>query len=371
MTKSPVFSDSERRQILNPRINSDRDHTSKWDVKIHEPTGMLYPELRYAVGQAVYYNISNRTILEIAGQYHVSSGFVEKYAKVFKAYKEANKKKKGSVSMVVFNSISNRPPKNKIKPIIPWDVRKYIIETRIARPYAGSKKIRVWVYEMFGIKVSCTGIDNILRSEGLIKRGRTRNNGYHGTFEREHSMTMVQIDYKSWPSGVKTLWVLDDSSRAILGYMVSSVQSTDEVIELLESVFDFWGCYPEQILSDHGSEFYSVSGGKGASKLDKWCVEHGISHIMGRVRHPQTQGKIERSHGTATLEIEYFGSMDTVKDAIETLAAWVDYYNNRRPHQAIDDSYPMNEFIARLPEERFERFLEGLEPAVIPMAEAC
>lgn len=184
-------------------------------------------------------------------------------------------------------------------------------------------------------------------------------------------MTMVQIDYKTWPSGVKTLWILDDSSRAILGYLVSSVQSAEEVLALLESTFEFWGCYPEQILSDHGTEFYSVSQGKGASLLDKWCESKGISHIMGRVMHPQTQGKIERSHGTATHEIEYFGSMDTVEAARETVAAWVDYYNNRRPHQAFDDSYPMNEFIARMPAERFERYLEGLEPQVIPMAEAC
>lgn len=219
--------------------------------------------------------------------------------------------------------------------------------------------------------MSCTGIDDILRAEGLIRPGRMRNNGYHGSIERSCSMTMVQIDYKTWPSGVRTLWIPDDSSRAILGYLVSSVQSAEEVLDLLESVFGFWGCYPEQILSDHGSEFYSVSGGKGASQLDRWCEKRGIRHIMGRVRHPRTQGKIERSHGTATHEILHFGGMGTVEEARETVAAWVDYYNNRRPHQALDDAYPMDEFIARLPEDRFERFLNGSGPLVVPAAEAC
>ena len=200
---------------------------------------------------------------------------------------------------------------------------------------------------------------------------RKRNDGYHGRFEREHSLTMVQIDYKSWPSGVKTIWVLDDSSRAILGYHVSDVQSADDVIALLESVFSFWRCYPEQVLSDHGSEFYSVSGGKGSSKLDVWCAERGISHIMGRVRHPQTQGKIERSHGTATTEIEYFGSMETVEEARETVARWVDFYNNRRPHMAIDMEYPMNVLLARLPEQRLESFLEGRPPAAMASGDPC
>ena len=48
---------------------------------------------------------------------------------------------------------------------------------------------------------------------------------------------------------------------------------------------------------------------------------------MGRVRHPQTQGKIERSHGTAVKELGNFGSMETVEEARGTVARWVKFYN--------------------------------------------
>lgn len=367
MTQSPKFDYNTRRKILDPRADTDKEFQSKWNCKIHEPTGLTYPQLRFKVGEACYHLFDGRTQKDIALQYHVSEGFTSKWANYYKAYREANDEHQGSVSVETFKSMTNRP--SKLRYAIPWDVRRFILETRMAYPFMGSRKIRVKVREELGKEVSCTGIDNILRAEGLIKPGRTRNNGYHGRFERGSSMTMVQIDYKSWPSGVKTLWILDDCSRCILGYIVSSAQSADDVIDLLESTFAFWGCYPQQILSDHGTEFYSMTGGPGASKLDKWCEERGIDHIMGRVRHPQTQGKIERSHATATREIERFGSMDDLEQAKETVSRWVDFYNNSRPHQALDDEYPMNAFIAKMPEVRFDRFLEGSDPLVVAIEE--
>lgn len=367
MTRSPKLSHNERRKILDPRVDTDKEFVSRWNDKIHEPTGLTYPQLRFKVGEAYYNRMGETTLSDICILYHVSIGFGSKWSRYYRAYKEANEEHLGTVPQETFKSITNRP--SKLRFVIPWDVRKFIIELRISKPFMGSRKIRKKVMEQFGTEVSCTGIDNILRGEGLITPGK-RNNGYHGRFERGHSLTMVQIDYKTWPSGVKTMWVLDDCSRCILGFLVSDIQSTDETIDLLERTFDFWGCYPQQILSDHGSEFYSVIGGPGASRFDQWCAEKGIEHIMGRVRHPQTQGKIERSHATATREIEYFGSMDTLTEAKKTVAAWVDFYNNSRPHQALDDSYPMDYFIARLPAERFDRFLEGLDPIVVAVEEA-
>ena len=361
MTKSPKMKKEHARKILAPYRDPDKQLGSAWDSKIHEPSGLSYQELRYRVGQAVV--VFGNTYEMVMEMFGVSKGFISKWANVFRASEFLKSIDRSMKKSDLFRSLSNRPDRIHLQ--IPEDIRKAIVRYRNDTK-AGSRKIRVWLMEDHGAYVSCTGIDNVMRSAGQIKPGKHRNRGYHGRFEREHSLSMVQIDYKTWPSGVKTIWVLDDASRAILGYAVSDSQSTDEVLKLLEDTFSFWGCYPEQILSDHGAEFYSVAGGAGASRLDKWCEENGIEHIMGRVRHPQTQGKIERSHGTATAEIGRFGSMDSVEEARETVAGWVDYYNNRRPHMALDDGYPMNAFFEKLPYDRFERFLEGREPIVIP-----
>lgn len=103
------------------------------------------------------------------------------------------------------------------------------------------------------------------------------------------------------------------------------------VIELLESTFEFWGLWSKQILSDHSSEFYSILGGKGNSKPDRWCAKHDIDYITGRVRHSQAQGKIERSHRSAETEMILFGNLDTLDEARVSIVKRVEFYMSYAP----------------------------------------
>lgn len=142
MTKSPKFSYNERRQILDARLDTGKDLETAWDRKIQEKTGLTYANLRYKVGQDRY-DHPHKTVKELAEHYGVSVGFVVKWSKVYRAYREANDEKPNSVKQDVFKSVTSRPPENKIKRVVPWDVRKFIIETRIACPFLGSRKLRI------------------------------------------------------------------------------------------------------------------------------------------------------------------------------------------------------------------------------------
>jgi len=42
----------------------------------------------------------------------------------------------------------------------------------------------------------------------------------------------------------------------------------------------------------------------------RFLAENGIKHIIGRVNHPQTNGKIERFYGTLEAKIRYFDTTD-------------------------------------------------------------
>ena len=60
---------------------------------------------------------------------------------------------------------------------------------------------------------------------------------------------------------------------------------------------------PAQVLTDHGSQFYAnekENARRGMAAFETRLVELGIRHVMARIRHPQTNGKLERFH----LEIE-------------------------------------------------------------------
>jgi hypothetical protein len=340
MKRNPILSNSDCNKILNGR-KEDRDG-SKWDEKIHEPTGLTYVDLRYAVGD--YVVKGGKSLGETAKAYKVCKSFVQKWAGVFRARQTLNKRAgRYAVGKNVFKSISNRP-KNTASPVRD-EIRKQVADLRLKFPFFGSAKIKAFLK----LDAACATIDKILREEGLAKVPKKRHmNKKYGRFERAVSMDLVQIDYKEWAPDIHSIWILDDRSRFILGWRVDERTSADNVIELLKRTFEFWNINPRQILSDHGTEFYSVRGGEGRSALDKWCRENGIEHIHGRVRHPQTQGKIERSHGSAVTETPYFGGIDSLSEARKTMADWIEFYNADRPHQALGYACPAEAFLSQL-----------------------
>ena len=73
-----------------------------------------------------------------------------------------------------------------------------------------------------------------------------------------------------------------------------------------------------------------------------------IRQVLGRVHHPQTNGKIERFFKTVDDKIGEF------KDEGGGLDELIEWYNEKRPHMALNlDALetPHQAFIRKMPEE--------------------
>lgn len=71
-----------------------------------------------------------------------------------------------------------------------------------------------------------------------------------------------------------------------------------------------------------GSQFYTNESEyktNGATLFEMFLIEQGISHSLSRMRHPQTNGKIERFFRTVHDKMEWF------ERDLDRLLAW---YNN-------------------------------------------
>ena len=90
---------------------------------------------------------------------------------------------------------------------------------------------------------------------------------------------------------------------------------------------------PLQILTDNGTQFTPARAESGP--FTKWCEERNIKHILGRVHHPQTNGKIERWFGTYKTEFD---------ERFKTLEAFLIFYNETRIHQGISYKKPIDRF---------------------------
>lgn len=86
--------------------------------------------------------------------------------------------------------------------------------------------------------------------------------------------------------------------------------------------------------------------------FDRICRENGVDHLLTMPRSPATTGKIERFHRTLRAEFDTRRVFTSLKTAQQALDEWVEYYNSKRPHQAIGMATPASRFSAAAPAGR-------------------
>jgi putative transposase len=93
----------------------------------------------------------------------------------------------------------------------------------------------------------------------------------------------------------------------------------------------------KQCISDHGSQF--MNNMDGYSQFQEFLKLHRIQHIKCRIKHPQSNGKVEK----------WFGCYDRHRKEFKTLDAFLDWYNKVRPHRSL------NFEVLETPAQAFER----------------
>ena len=78
-------------------------------------------------------------------------------------------------------------------------------------------------------------------------------------------------------------------------------------------------------------------------------MNHNVLPIHGRIKHPQTQGKIERFHRAMNQELLKHYTPKDIFDAERVLNDWRNCYNNERPHEALGMKCPTDIYV---PSER-------------------
>jgi transposase InsO family protein len=160
-------------------------------------------------------------------------------------------------------------------------------------------------------------------------------------FERPAPNELWQLDFKG-PLEVERrrvtpLTVLDDHSRYLLALRPCADMTYVTAWAVLWGLFGDVGM-PEQVLCDNA--FAARNTAVGLSRFDAWLIRLGIRPIHGRPYHPQTQGKVERLHGTLQREVWPTARRDLLSHFEADLERWRPIYNATRPHEALGDEPP-------------------------------
>ena len=227
------------------------------------------------------------------------------------------------------------------------DVAMRLIEAKRANATWGPKKLVAWLRaedpDVVWPAPSTAG--EILDRAGLVKRRRRRRkaSAWSEPFtEAVHPNDVWSVDFKGWirtkdGTRVDPLTMQDASSRYLLACRGLTQPRTAQVHRAMDRAFREYGL-PRAIRTDNGPPFGSVGLG-GLTKLSIWWIKLGITPERIEPGHPEQNGRLERLHRTLKEETAAppRASRRSQQSAFD---AFMDSYNERRPHEALGQRPP-------------------------------
>ena len=251
-----------------------------------------------------------------------------------------------------YEALANRyrPPKQFWNQIPPWE-KQQVVEIALEHPKKSPRELAWYITDKRGYYISESSVYRILKSHDLVTSPMytvisARDKFSHPT---KTPNELWQTDF-TWFKVVHWGWyylctILDDYSRYILAWQLCTGMSTQEVKATIEVAIAFTGLRSPKImsrprlLSDNGPCYLSMA-------LREYLEEEGIRHTRGKAYHPMTQGKIERFHRSMKniLLLENYYSPDELIDQIDH---FIDYYNNQRYHEALNNLTPVDVYCGK------------------------
>ena len=214
----------------------------------------------------------------------------------------------------------------------------------------GARMLEKIIRKVYALIISHNRIHRYLMDRGLARaEASKRKQRKWVRYERTHSMSAGHIDwYEDATSELKICAVLDDSSRKILAIDEFATINTENSIAVVEQAIQEYGpiCQLRELIMDHGSAFGAHrrdENGYWDSEFKQYLETKGIHPILARVKHPQTNGKIEK----------WFHAYKRFRYEFDSLDEFIVWYNNR-PHGSLDSDNlesPELAFWRRLPQE--------------------
>jgi len=236
---------------------------------------------------------------------------------------------------------------------IPPRVRERVVDAALADPERSPRELAWQLTDREGHFLSESSVYRILKAYDLIpspayvvlSAAKTFAHPTHRPNELwQTDFTYLHVVTWGW---YYLSTVLDDYSRYIIAWTLRTSMQASDVTETLDLARARTGVdrvqvvHRPRLLSDNGPCYVSQD-------LAVYLEAHGLEHTRGAPHHPMTQGKIERYHRSMknVVKLEKYYSPWELERAI---ARFVDHYNHRRLHEALENVTPADVYEGRRP----------------------
>lgn len=259
-----------------------------------------------------------------------SPTFIAKVQRISRQYVYQLVEKHERLGVLAFKALKAGRPRQRISKSFANQVVKIRLETDY-----GSQKLH-FVLKREGFSVSQRQIQNVLNDNKLTEPcEKRRGQRKYVRYVWPVSNYMWHVDWSQY----KEKWYcafIDDCSRKIMAAgEFSNATEENTVFLLYQAMLNNEVC-PVIILSDKGAQFYANKwtkrGVKGVSQFEEKLEEIGIDLWTARVKHPQTNGKMEKWFDTLKQRKK--------RHPNETLQNFINWYNQHRIHHALNYETP-------------------------------
>jgi len=229
-----------------------------------------------------------------------------------------------------------------------------IDELHLDFPFAGARMLRD-LLRGEGLRVGRGRVARLMRLMGIEaiyrRKSTSRRHPEHAVFpyllrgltiDRPNQVWAMDITYLPMKRGfVYLAAVLDWATRRVLSWRLSNTLTTDFCVEAVEEAIARFG-KPEIFNTDQGCQF---TGSEFVSLLQS----HKIRISMDGKGCWRDNIFVERLWRTVKYEEVYLHAYESVSEARAALTRYFAFYNQRRPHKALDRQTPDAVYFKSLP----------------------
>jgi len=212
-----------------------------------------------------------------------------------------------------------------------WE-KQAIIAYYLEHQCEGYRRVTFMMLDADVVAVSPSSTYRVLKHAGLMRKWDRKKSKKGSGFQQPSA------PHKHWHIDVSYLnicgtfyyfcGILDGYSRYIVHWEIRESMTEADIEIILERAREKFPDATPRIISDNGPQFIAIDF-KAYIKL---C---GMTHVKTSPFYPQSNGKLERFHGTLKQECIRPQTPLCIEDARNSVEKFVNHYNNVRLHSAI------------------------------------
>lgn len=224
-----------------------------------------------------------------------------------------------------------------------WE-KQAIIRFSYEYPLEGYRRLAFMMLDRDVVAASPSSVYRVLKAAGRIGQSANKpskkGTGFHQP-EKPHEHWHLDISYVNIHGTFYYLTtVLDGYSRYIVHWEIRRSMTEQDELVVLQRAKEKYPNETPRIITDNGSQFLA----KDFKEFIRIC---GMTHVRTSPYYPQSNGKLERFHGSIKGECLRPGTPISLDDALRIVGRYVEHYNQVRLHSAIGYVAPADKLAGR------------------------